>query len=236
VYENWEMAWLACAMDSEGSLCVSLKVKDGAKLYLRPIIEINNTSRAYIQRCCDLLDNLGIDSYSVYERFPSFSATKSVHILNIRGQKSVVTLLSAVSPYLIIKQDFAYAIIGLFGDHKLNSGWSEKEIAAAIAVRTVYMPRSIHGNGEVETTREDALKLVAEFKALGFTRASVIPSEALGSVCSTREPLESRAMSNADNKSLHECPATAMTVEDVLRSSRKLESWDKEPSEDIETV
>jgi hypothetical protein len=60
----------------------------------------------------------------------------------------------------------------------------------------------------------------------------VIPSEALGSTTSTKEPLESRATSSACSNSLHECPAP-FEGEDVLRSSRKLESWDKEPSEDI---
>lgn len=63
----------------------------------------------------------------------------------------------------------------------------------------------------------------------------VIPSEASGNALSTEEPLESRATSSISSNSPHECPATVWTVEDVLRSSRKLESWDKEPSEDIAT-
>ena len=63
----------------------------------------------------------------------------------------------------------------------------------------------------------------------------VIPSEAMGSVDSTMEPLESRDASNASSNRPQECPAP-LEGEDVLRSSRKLESWDKEPSEDIATV
>ncbi len=63
----------------------------------------------------------------------------------------------------------------------------------------------------------------------------VIPSEALGSATSTKEPLESRAPSNASSNEPQECPAP-LVGDDVLRSSRKLESWDKEPSEDIATV
>jgi hypothetical protein len=65
----------------------------------------------------------------------------------------------------------------------------------------------------------------------------VIPSEALGSVDgSTKEPLETRTTSNACSNWSHECPATNAIVEDIVQYSRKLESWDKEPSEDIETV
>jgi hypothetical protein len=209
-----------------------MKADSFAKLAIRPILEINNTSECYIARCVDILESMGIESYSVYCRRPSSLATKDVHILNIRGQVQLVKLLASVLPYLITKKDFACAIIGLLGSHKLGSRWSEKEIAAAIAVRTVYMPRSTHGNGEVETDFEDALSLVAELKAIGLKMLSVIPSEALGSIECTREPLESRATSSACSNSLHECPASHRD-EDVLRSSRKLESWDKEPNEDI---
>lgn len=63
---------------------------------------------------------------------------------------------------------------------------------------------------------------------------SPIPSEASRSVPSIEEPLESRAPSNASSNEPHECPAP-LEGDDVLRSSRKLESWDKAPSEDIAT-
>jgi hypothetical protein len=69
----------------------------------------------------------------------------------------------------------------------------------------------------------------------GDNALSTIPSEALGSATSTKEPLESRAPSNASSNEPQECPAP-LVGDDVLRSSRKLESWDKEPSEDIATV
>lgn len=62
----------------------------------------------------------------------------------------------------------------------------------------------------------------------------VIPSEALGSTTSTKEPLETRTTSSACSNWSHECPASD-TDEDIVQSSRKLESWDKEPSEDIAT-
>jgi hypothetical protein len=209
-----------------------MKTDMSAKLSIRPIIEINNTSKLYIAKCVEILDAMGIESYSVYCRRPSSSATKDVHILNIRGLEQVTKLLSVLAPYLIVKKNFACAIIGLFGSHDKGSRWSEKEIAAAIAVRTVYMPRSTHGNGEVETDFEDALNLVAQIQALGLDMLSVIPSEVLGSVSSTRKPLESRATSSTSSNSPHECPASYQD-EDVLRSSRKLESRDKELGEDI---
>lgn len=68
---------------------------------------------------------------------------------------------------------------------------------------------------------------------VAFNKLWTIPSEALGSVKSTKEPLETRTTSNASSNWSHERPATDISVEDVVQSSRKLESRDKELGEGI---
>jgi hypothetical protein len=84
--------------------------------------------------------------------------------------------------------------------------------------------------GQVSTT---TLELTGKPLMAPF-ESRAIPSEALGSTASTKEPLETRTTSSACSNWSHERPAS-LVDEDVVQTSRKLESWDKEPSEDIAT-
>jgi hypothetical protein len=92
-----------------------------------------------------------------------------------------------------------------------NKIWNEQ----ADYARQIFMFISF-ANGEILAGALGALK--------------TIPSEAMGNVISTIEPLESRLTSSVNSNSAHERPAPQWG-EDVLRSSEKFESWDKEPSE-----
>lgn len=62
------------------------------------------------------------------------------------------------------------------------------------------------------------------------TRA--IPCQAEGSAKSTSEGVETRDASSTRSNRPHECPA-AQEAEDIVQTSRKLESGDKELHEDI---
>lgn len=233
---SWEIAWLACAFDSEGSLAISPKEKNGYWT-VRPIGEINNSDAAYIEEATRILDKIGC-SYSVYTRRTGPLSTKDINILNFRTQNGVLKVLIEMYPYLIIKKAFALSVIGLFGNHEFGVGWNDDEVLMAAAIRQVYMPRSTHGNGETLTSFEDALEQVSWAHELGREVLRAIPSEASGSMSSTEEPLESRPTSSASSNSAHECPASQQHLrvaggEDVLRSSEKSERGDKELRKDI---
>lgn len=75
----------------------------------------------------------------------------------------------------------------------------------------------LHANGETVTVKDEP---------------TAIPCQAEGSVESTSEGVETRDASNASSNRPHECPATQV-VEDIVQSSGKLESGDKELHEDI---
>lgn len=79
-----------------------------------------------------------------------------------------------------------------------------------------FLPTSKRANGE----------------ALPDEDLRVIPCQAEGSAKSTSEGVETRDASNASSNRPHECPA-ALRAEDIVRSSGKPESGDKELHEDI---
>ena len=72
----------------------------------------------------------------------------------------------------------------------------------------------------------------ANGEALPSSGSRVIPCQAKGNAISTLEGVETRTPSSVCSNESHECPA-AQVVEDIVRSSGKPESGDKELHEDI---
>ncbi len=221
-----ERAWLACAIDSEGSVQVwrqsSLAVSTRA-YGLRVVV--NNSDDSYVSRVLAILNSLGVNNWRTSRR-TSAIGTKDVCEIKIGELDSIIKVLSATIEFLTTKKKFAEVTLALALLRKQNrtlngqrAPWTDAECELAESIRTTFMPNS-RANGEALPTPSES---------------RVIPSEALGSENSTKEPLETRTTSSASSNWSHECPAS-LRDEDIVRSSRKLESWDKEPSEDIATV
>jgi hypothetical protein len=223
VRECCERAWLACAVDSEGSVQVWRQTSSAVSTRAYGIrVIINNSDESYVSRVLGILSNMGISNWKISRR-TSAIGTKDVCEIKVAELDSIIRLLTAIHEFLTSKRDFAEAALSLALMRKQSRNlfgqraqWTDTECDLAESIRSRFMPNSL---------------------AYGETRPApsgsrAIPSEALGSTTSTKEPLESRATSSACSNSLHECPAP-FEGEDVLRSSRKLESWDKEPNEDI---
>lgn len=226
--ECCERAWLACAIDSEGSVQVWRQCSSAVSTRAYGIrVIINNSDELYVTRVLDILRNIGITNWKTSRR-TSAIGTKEVCEIKIGELDSIIKLLTTTLEFLVSKQDFAEAALSLALMRKQSRNlfgqraqWTDIECDFAESIRSKFMPNSL-AYGETLPTS---------------SKSRVIPSEALGSVDgSTKEPLETRTTSNACSNWSHECPATDATVEDIVRSSRKLESWDKEPSEDIATV
>lgn len=190
-------------------------------------VVVNNSDDLYIERVLSILSNLGVSNWKTSRRTSSIG-TKDVCEIKIGELDSIVKVLSATIEFMTSKKSFAEAALALAlmrkqsrEDHGQRALWTDEECAFAERIRSKFMPNAL-AYGEALAGRSDSM-------------LKVIPSEAMGSVDSTMEPLESRDASNASSNRPQECPAP-LEGEDVLRSSRKLESWDKEPSEDIATV
>lgn len=223
--ECCERAWLACAIDSEGSVQVWRQCSSAVSTRAYGIrVIINNSDESYVGRVLSILANMGISNWKMSRR-TSAIGTKDVCEIKIGELDSIIKLLTTVHEFLTSKQDFAEAALSLALMRKQSRNlfgqraqWTDAECDFAEHIRSKFMPNSL-AYGETLTTS---------------SKSRAIPSEALGSTTSTKEPLETRTTSSACSNWSHECPASD-TDEDIVRSSRKLESWDKEPSEDIAT-
>jgi len=225
VRECCERAWLACAVDSEGSVQVWRQSSSAVSTRAYGIrVSINNSDELYVDHVLGILVNLGISNWKTSRR-TSAIGTKDVCEIKIAELDSIIKLLTAIHEFLISKRDFAEAALSLALMRKQSRNlfgqraqWTDIECDLAESIRSKFMPNSL-ANGETLPTS---------------SKSRAIPSEALGSTTSTKEPLETRTTSSACSNWSHECPASCKD-EDIVRSSRKLESWDKEPSEDIAT-
>jgi hypothetical protein len=223
VRECCSRVWLACAIDSEGSIQVWRQTSTAVSTRAYGIrVVINNSDDLYNARVFEILNSMGISNWKTSRRTCKVG-TKDVCEIKIAELDSIIKVLSAVNEHLVSKKAFGDKALALALLRRANrdengerAPWTDSECTLAEEIRNQFMPNSL---------------------AYGETLASVlnaskaIPSEAMGSTTSTMEPLESRVANSASSNRPHECPATSQEAEDVLRSSRKLESWDKEPSE-----
>ncbi|GEM_PF-3171754 len=103
---EWEKAWLACAIDSEGSIteqtCDSRKPCRGCP---HVKIEVNNTVQKYVDRAEQLVGDGHIRSK------PNPPSNTPLFVWTLCKQKTVLQLLRDMLPYLIIRQVKAAAIL-----------------------------------------------------------------------------------------------------------------------------
>lgn len=218
-----EKAWLACAIDSEGSIQVWRQSSKNMKTQAFGMrIMIYNACPLYVERCTEILHNLGVE-WVTTSRMTSKCGTKPVTTVKVQRTEDVANVLNKIAPYMTTKRAMAYAVHSLAKFRVINcrrngqrTPWTEQELVLAESIREDFMPASKRANGE----------------ALPDEDLRVIPCQAEGSVKSTSEGVETRDASNASSNRPHECPA-AFKVEDIVQASGKPESGDKELHEDI---
>lgn len=139
-----DLAWLACFLDCEGSL--SLTARNRKRTYL-PAIRIGNTNRAIIDRGILLLQVYGVAAGIALTRRKSCVLTANPKpVFNIYASNlSVARLLPWLLPHLIIKREFAGALIGMFCERTIGRIWDDADRALAEFVRYRFMPRSRRG-------------------------------------------------------------------------------------------
>jgi hypothetical protein len=149
----------------------------------------------------------------------------------------MINLLERVIDHLVIKRSFAASLLEILYSRResgKNSKWTVQQLSMVTSAREKFMPKRLRAYGETRLSNMENIRTSSSSVIFDEISARAIPSEALGSTTSTKEPLETRTTSSACSNWSHECPASD-TDEDIVQNSRKLESWDKEPSEDIAT-
>jgi hypothetical protein len=226
VQECCKRAWLACAIDSEGSIQVWRQSSSAVSTRAFGIrVVINNSDDAYVARTLEILGSIDVNNWTTARR-TSAIGTKDVVEIKIGELNSIIKVLEFVVDDLTVKKGFAEGALALAfmrrsnrDEHGERAPWTDVECEFAEQLRKKFMPNSC-----------------AYGETLPACEPRVIPSEASGSASrSTEEPLERRGASSTSSNRPHECPASQVD-DDVRRSSGKPESQDNNPGEDIATA
>jgi hypothetical protein len=231
-----DIAWLACAVDSEGCLCLkSNSTQSANSRSFCTEVQITNSDHKYVEKCRRILNDLEV-SYTERNN-PTTSWTNkpltTIHVLDIR---MVDRLLDFIIPEMTTKQTFAMALRVLIASRLRTQGnarkarWTDDEVALAHMIREQHMPLARRANEEALPSGRP--KRDKPVKSAG---RRVISCQAKGSATSTLEGVETTGTMSATSKSPQECPATLTDkrAEEIVQASEKSERRDKEPVEDI---
>ncbi len=155
-FTEQEKAWLACAIDSEGSICLyRTKGHDAKNKYERYVIElkIGNTNRAFLDYSKHITGTGWIASFYKANR----KGYKPVLQWVVRRRYSIFQILTQVLPYLIIKKEQANIAITLceFAMRRklgANIGIQEHALISAMIERNRFLNR----RGVVRNTVRDS--------------------------------------------------------------------------------
>lgn len=208
-----DIAWLACALDSEGSIYVGFqryKRKDGTRRIVRINLYVMNSNREYVEKVCKIVMDLGA-TVMLHERDAHGAKSqrtdrkyKNIYIATVAGLRSVETVLTQILPWLMPKRAFALDVLKLISmaPPKGRNGWSDDALVFVESVREQHMPlrRNARAIGELpasdgETTPRQAAEGSGSAEAVETTLVSPNNNP-------TQERPESYGMDNYQKKRL----------------------------------
>lgn len=105
-----EKTWIACALDSEGSITEQIcDEKKPCRGCPHIQIEISNANREYINKIVAIVP----DGTIRIKPNPPFG-TKPLHVWRLMKQRSVLSLLREIEPHLIIRREKAKEILNRY--------------------------------------------------------------------------------------------------------------------------
>lgn len=111
--EEWEKAWLACAIDGEGTVSFLHNTNQNAIPVKGsfPFIQISNNNYAFIARAVELLRSTGakVGVYSYIHR--NRQNEKRTFQIRVYHKDHVEKVLKVILPYLIIKREHAENVL-----------------------------------------------------------------------------------------------------------------------------
>jgi hypothetical protein len=112
VVTNWtepEKAWLACAIDSEGS--VNLRRDSRHVDTMNLSVWFYNTNSEFAQRFADLSGG------AIYSRGPRAFGKKDLYEVYVTSKGRIARILHATLPYLIVKREKAIQVLDWIDKH-----------------------------------------------------------------------------------------------------------------------
>lgn len=103
-----EKVWLACAIDSEGSIVIGKAYRKGDGPIYVPIINVSNTHLGYVKYANKLIKKATGGSLLIEATKGKYSP---VYRAIISSFPRVISLLKLISPYLIVKKSRALNLL-----------------------------------------------------------------------------------------------------------------------------
>ena len=127
---EWQLGYLAAFIDGEGGIQITRSMRKGMRfrLSLHPVVYFTNTNLEAIR---SIRAWLGAGAIIVSRQKKAFY--RDTHVLDITGIRNIRMLLTAVSPYLIVKKHRADLMLQFCSSRLGERGpegrrYSEKEI------------------------------------------------------------------------------------------------------------
>ncbi len=116
VFTQADCAWLACALDSEGSLTFGTSRK---RVGLTARFALYNTHVGYMERAATIIQAVTGARPLIHLRVNGFgfTPTKPCYTLVVSSRAILNLLLPVLVPFLLIKKDRAEDLLGLIGAH-----------------------------------------------------------------------------------------------------------------------
>lgn len=106
--QDWEKAWLACAIDAEGTIGIA-KHRDYKGVKLESYISISNTKEAFVARFREMLRTDNTSHYHTKHR--NETRRNAIFQLSLSANPLIYVLLREIWPYSVIKQGQAKLVM-----------------------------------------------------------------------------------------------------------------------------
>jgi len=128
-----EKAWMACAIDAEGTISLGPDHKHHA---IHVKVSVCNTCFEFAQQFASLIGN------KVHSRPPHGELSKKdLYEVFVTSKKNIRAVLDAVLPYLIVKRAKAEAVLAYIETHPLGR-------QANMALQNKVLPRTEQGHNQ----------------------------------------------------------------------------------------
>lgn len=105
-----DIVWLACAVDSEGTLDLTSTGKYKGRVYKHPRLALYNTNLEFVSHARFIVrDKIGIGTVRPMVR-PDSLGKKTVYVFTVSGRK-ILPIVREILPYLIVKRDSASELL-----------------------------------------------------------------------------------------------------------------------------
>jgi len=142
-----EKAWLACAIDAEGSIIFNPDKRD-KRNHLTRVVVVYNTDKSFIEHFANLVGG-HIYIYDPNKIGKGHFGAKPRYEVYISGKNKILNLLTQIKPYLIIKKEKAQQVIdSIIQEQKDISKLKSQKLSRSARMKFLnqILPRDSYGH------------------------------------------------------------------------------------------